>query len=156
MKKFTILTLVLAMLLASFSACGDSTSDSSSSVDTAAMEETKETTALEARAAIPDDLPERDYSGANFISLCGEGDIPKLIVEELDGEIVNDATYNMNLRVEERYNVKIGAHSVEGDVRNTTAYIENTTIRLLLSSPLLRSVTICEYHLNRSKNLRTG
>ena len=69
MKKFTILTLVLAMLLASFSACGDSTADSSSSVDTAAMEETKETTALEARAAIPDDLPERDYSGANFISL---------------------------------------------------------------------------------------
>ncbi|MBQ8641469.1 MAG: hypothetical protein IJ480_04565 [Clostridia bacterium] len=124
-RKWLLTALAAAMLLPSLAACGDSGETVQTTADTAeTAEEPIETTELEARAAISDELPERDYGGANFISLCGEGNVDDLIVEELDGEIVNDATYNMNLRVEERFNVKIGAHAVEGDVRNTTAYIE--------------------------------
>jgi len=121
-RKWILTVLTAALLLPSLAACGSSaeTETTAETAESAAAE----TTAAEARIAIPDDLPEKTYGGANFISLCSGGDVENLIVEELDGEIVNDAVYNMNLRVEERFDVKIGATSVDGDVRNTTAYVE--------------------------------
>ena len=123
-KKWLTAALAAALLLSCFTACGDTTASETTAADTAAAETEKETTAQEARIAIPDDLPDKDYGGTNFISLCAKGEEDMLVIEELDGEIVNDAIYNMNLRVEDRFNVKIGATSVDGDVRNTTAYVE--------------------------------
>ena len=102
MKKRLTEVLAAALLLSSFTACGDTASETTAA-DTTAAETEKETTALEARIAIPDDLPDKDYGGASFVSLCASGQEDALVIEELDGEIVNDETYNMNLRVEERF-----------------------------------------------------
>ena len=75
------LSLILAMLMlasaAALTACSDAGNDNTDSSDPGAQnaapsaeEETEaETDAADARAAVPDDLPEKDFEGRNFIVL---------------------------------------------------------------------------------------
>lgn len=117
MKKATILLLVLAMIAASVSACGSSAeTETQTATDTTMGQDTtdpaKETTELEARAAISDDLPEKDFGGRNFTVLCVTDSTEKyLVAEEQTGEGVNDAVYARNLTVDERYNAKVACLS---------------------------------------------
>lgn len=122
--KWITLMLAASMLLPLLSSCADDSTSAETTADTVSTEEVKETTAKEARLSISDELPERNYDGADFISLTTVGEVGTMIPEELKGEIVNDEIYNMNIRVEDRFSVKLGAHGVDGDVTQTTAYIE--------------------------------
>ena len=103
----TMLCLLAVLLMASGCSESDSTADNESAEDTAAL--TIETESREtARADIKDGLPEDiDLQGqkVSFIIVpeCAAYDI----LGESGGDIIFDAVYNRNLRVEERLNVDI-------------------------------------------------
>ena len=123
MKK--TLSLILAMLMlasaTTLTACSDAGTDNTDTSDPTAQtaspsaeEETEaETDAADARAAVPDDLPEKDFDGRTFYVLgTDESNYGAYIaVEELNGEVVNDAVYSRNLAIEERFNAKVGRNS---------------------------------------------
>lgn len=99
MKKILIIILIISITV-SISACA-----AESGTDTPAV-----TTAGETEPVYDpdkDDLPEKDYEGYNFRiysrnTVWFHGNIT---VEELDGEVLNDAIYNRNAAVAQRFNI---------------------------------------------------
>ena len=113
MKKLFILCLT-ALLLVS---CGTGTTESDTTADTAtttdttdavteSVEETEDTSYLDA-------VGERDYGGRDFRFLLFDNGEElswsafDVLAEEATGEGINDAIYNRNLSIGERFNVKI-------------------------------------------------
>ena len=113
MKKLFILCLT-ALLLVS---CGTGTTESDATADTAtttdttdavteSVEETEDTSYLDA-------VGERDYGGRDFRFLLFDNGEElswsafDVLAEEATGEGINDAIYNRNLSIGERFNVKI-------------------------------------------------
>ena len=127
MKKTRILSAVLTslLLLSVLIACGEDGSskpvgDTAAPVPGAdAVEEV--TTEDEGEP----DLPEKDFGGDTFNWLvCGETNAyveKHIIVEEMDGEVVNDAVYERNRAAEEKFNCKITATFQE----QATTHAEN-------------------------------
>ena len=76
-------------------------------VETAAAETEAELTELQKRAAISDNLPEKSYDGKAFRVMTTDSKDYQFRVEELTGESTNDAVYNRNLRIEDRFDVSI-------------------------------------------------
>ncbi len=74
--------------------------------ETAAPEE--EPDSLEARALVDDGLGEHDFGGDTFRMLYQERYAEFQFAEELTGDTLPDAVYNRNVRVEDRFNVKLG------------------------------------------------
>lgn len=118
MNKNRLLTLflTLAMLLPSFAGCsegGDNVPQETTANTPSANDEVvetepeKELSELELRQAIPDDLPEQTFEGKDFRILTSEQKNFQFISDELNGDACNDAVYNRNLRIEERFDTKI-------------------------------------------------
>ncbi|MBQ7298894.1 MAG: hypothetical protein IJW77_03535 [Clostridia bacterium] len=107
MKKQLTLTVLAALLLASFASCGDAKNPSAdTTADTAAADTAAETAA----PSLLDDLGERDLGGMVYtIFDCNahsaiQANIPG---EEMNGEVINDALLTRDLYLEERYNCEI-------------------------------------------------
>ncbi|MBR4959902.1 MAG: hypothetical protein IKY52_03295 [Clostridia bacterium] len=110
-KRSISLALVLCMMLAALAGCGDAAQENAVG-DTAAVQETEAETkdALAARLDVSDNLPEADFGGSTFM-ICGDDAyLSHYVVEEQTGEVVNDAVFQRNLNVQERYNVSIDAN----------------------------------------------
>ena len=115
MKRTISLILSLFMLL-SCTACSENSPEpsQSSNINPTETQATGivESPVEEETEGIPaPDLPEKDYGGAVFTCLTrgrysGSFEEPFLSSDGLNGEIVNDAVYNRNLAVEEKFNVK--------------------------------------------------
>jgi uncharacterized membrane protein len=63
------------------------------------------------KSSIPDNLPDIDLEGYVYtIGFLDQGDgsayYDDWIAEDLDGDVVNDAIYQRNLKVSERFNIK--------------------------------------------------
>ena len=107
MKK---LTLILALLLLTqAAACGG---DASSADDTtAAGGDTAPAETSDPRLSIADDLPDKDFGGCEFrVMYCSYGKgaaVDPYAPEEATGDVVDDAIFERNSRIEERFNVKI-------------------------------------------------
>ena len=107
-KRMCICLLCAGMLL---SACGNNTpaeTESTSDTETVQNVETEpdETT----RATTPDNLPSDLKFGGETVVYQVRGDencIAEFQIEELTGEVVNDALYQRNIDVSERLNVKL-------------------------------------------------
>ena len=118
MKKqaFTLILDLLLLGQAVLTSCSEGTENAETTASApstdgnpVAVEEAVEEETEMTRENTPDDLPELDYEGSNTMVLArtkawftGE-----MLVEELNGEIVNDAVYERDLSVEERLNVVI-------------------------------------------------
>ncbi|MBR4961332.1 MAG: hypothetical protein IKY52_10580 [Clostridia bacterium] len=106
MKK--LLCILLAALLASsaLTACGEKETETDASADTAVQTEPVET-----EPRLLDDLPDDiDLGGWNVNVLSGahpEVCKDEICVEEMTGDVINDAVYNRNLAVENRLNIKL-------------------------------------------------
>ena len=116
-KKNISRLLVIAMLAGLLMSCQNGKTETSET--TATIEETvaesetiPETTELEARQAISDDLPERDFDGYEYRILTFSPTTYE--VEELTGDVVEDAKYDRNLKINERFNVTIKAVASSG------------------------------------------
>lgn len=112
MKPKKLVSMLLAVfMVASFVAC-----DKSSPVDTqerATVEtvDSVETTEDTSRASVKDSLPDKlDFEGRTFTIFHSDKRLRAKYIsggEELSGEVVEDAAFNCNRKVEDRLNVKI-------------------------------------------------
>ncbi|MBR4960974.1 MAG: hypothetical protein IKY52_08770 [Clostridia bacterium] len=114
---------LLAMLLAALllaTSCGNAETaenGDTQNADTSAVENEP------AETEIPDDLPQADLEGYNYV-MCINGEAERVAqtwVEELNGEIINDAVYNKLIAVEERFNADITQSELAVEDDNTEA-----------------------------------
>ncbi len=115
MKKTLSLILALLMLLSAFTACSEGADTGSqekpgTNAETTAVSaedtteaEPKETT----REDVDDGIEAQTFNGMVYRAAQPENSAYEFYAEELTGESTNDAVYNRNLRVEERFDVKI-------------------------------------------------
>ena len=119
MKRISTLALALLLLLSS---CGGVTEETEAAADTSAVETEAETgplTEMEKRAQVKDDLPDKDFGGMQFRISTKKGTLYEIDAEELTGDLLNDALYDRNLRIEERFNVEIVPIITEAGDGNT-------------------------------------
>ena len=107
MKKFICLLLCLS-ILASLAACAESASSGKSESTSAGATET----ASEETTRLYPDLPATDFGGAQVCVVNIDFGIPiwaqrDIYAETLNGDIINDAVYNRNSTVQEKYNLVI-------------------------------------------------
>ena len=128
MKKRIIALLLMGLMIApSAVSCSsgsenaadetDNTAAANPAPDASPADETPETDGnLDANGYLKDDLPELDFGGQQVAVLYwSDVENAEFDVEELTGEIVNDAIYQRNIDVEDR--LKVG--SVPPDSRST-------------------------------------
>ncbi len=129
MKKLTTILLLIAMLLplASCASGGKSESETTSNVsaetDTAVSEDTAETETT--RENYEDGLPEKDFGGKTFTVLGYDFTYDYLYAEDLTGDSVNDALYNRNIKVADRFGIKIDIIT-GGEYTNVTSLCNNS------------------------------
>ena len=119
MKRISTLALALLLLLSS---CGGVADETEAAADTSAVETEAETgplTEMEKRALVKDDLPDKDFGGMQFRISTKKGTLYEIDAEELTGDLLNDALYDRNLRIEERFNVEIVPIITEAGDGNT-------------------------------------
>lgn len=117
MKRKLSLFLVIIMLLSAAS-CSETPDDIDSETDASAASETEEiileTEPQNPRMLIDDELPDETFEGKDFIIYTPGGDSFNW-VEGVKGESVNDAVYNRNERINERFDVNIIQNDTAGD-----------------------------------------
>ncbi|MBO5257138.1 MAG: acid shock protein, partial [Clostridia bacterium] len=139
MKKTLSLILAMLMLLSAFTACSeggtaaeDTTAAVSDTVDSTsdapAAEDTEAEPAETTREDVKDGLGDYNFNGTSFRAAQPESSSYEFYAEELTGESTNDAVYNRNLRVEERFNAEIETINFA----NTTAVL--TEVNNLVAS----------------------
>ncbi|MBP3293802.1 MAG: hypothetical protein J6N32_08620, partial [Clostridia bacterium] len=127
--KNRLMSVLLAALMLSSSfamfACGESnvntetqtantTASTPTAGDTADVIDESKLSDYERRQLIPDNLPAVNYDGAEFRvmtreTFAGWQYSTEIWVEELNGDACNDAVFNRNVAIEERFGVKISA-----------------------------------------------
>ncbi|MBQ8401980.1 MAG: hypothetical protein IJX14_08625, partial [Clostridia bacterium] len=130
--KRTLCILLAALLAASaITSCGQAEAETENTAETTAQTETAET-----EPRLLDDLPDDiDLGGLNINVLSGAHPTvcdDEICVDEMTGDVINDAVYNRNLAVEARLNVKITDYVVreggEGDRPDFVGYDTLTTM----------------------------
>jgi hypothetical protein len=121
MQRLTTLMITLFMLFSVFSFAGCSEQKAGGEITTDPA--TAATEAITDITDIPDNLPVMDYEGYGFRMLIASDSAGTYNPEEMDGEIVNDATYKRNADVAERFNINFITVDAGGDlsVLNTLA-----------------------------------
>ncbi len=109
MKNITLASLLCLLLLVS---CGDGAQEGTVTTDAAADSvtaeiNTEELTEMQKRALMKDDLPETSFDGKQFRISTKEGTLYEIDIEEETGDLIDDALYARNRRIEERFNVEI-------------------------------------------------
>lgn len=107
-KKFIVLLLCAAMLVPMLAACGEKGGEENKPDDVTPL------TSLE--LSIPDDLR---FDGEKFNILCREDNaygtyLYEIVADENETELVNQAIYERNLAVEERFGLEIVANDIPG------------------------------------------
>ncbi|MBQ7932802.1 MAG: hypothetical protein IJ334_17565 [Clostridia bacterium] len=118
MKRTGAFLLAVLMLLSSLTACSDNASDKETdqpavqdtvTADTGTSESdgAEETADENSRANIPDNLPEITFDGQEFRAAQQISNKYEFYSEELNGEGANDAVYNRNIKIEDRFDISI-------------------------------------------------
>ena len=129
-RRLVSLILALSLTVIPFTACSEKTATEDSGtpaaqeavsgpVDAEPAEE--DLSPLEQRKRIPDNLPDVTYGGRDYLIESETRKTYEILSEEINGEATNDAVYNRNLLIENRFDVKIGM------VENETPYNEIVT-----------------------------
>lgn len=112
MKKSIAMLLLISMLL-SMAAC------TSETVETAPQETETAAVVEETETQITDDLPDIDCGGKSYRIAGFEGYTDEFYSEEMTGESENDAVFNRNARLEERFNISLEVINMSGGVADT-------------------------------------
>ena len=108
-RNIAMICALLLLAQTGLTGCAETTATPETQAPAAVPEAVVEEETEMTRANTPDDLPELDYQGANVRILGREKAWfqGELYVDELIGEVVNDAVYNRDINVEERLKVVI-------------------------------------------------
>ncbi len=135
MKKRILAMLLAALILASTVACNSASGDETTSTEdtstqtVAETEETEPLTESEKRAQAKDDLPEITFNGADFRVSTKESWKSEVMVEDLTGDVVNDAIYDRNAVIAERFAVNIvPIVTPEGDMYTQVNNVKNSVM----------------------------
>jgi len=114
-NKALSLLLALLTLSALFASCGGS--DTASDTTAANTGDVSDTSDVKTEPQNPlDELDEADFNGEDFVFLVNDTGYfaaYDLVVEKMDGELINDSIYQRNSIIQERYNVKIAEHRTD-------------------------------------------
>lgn len=106
MKKFSLFMALVLILAVVLSACAvDQKGGGAVTTATASTEE--ETSEIDARMAISDDLPANNYEGREFRIYSSTGRETTFYTDEQNGEVINDAIFAAISTTEERFNVDV-------------------------------------------------
>ena len=86
--------------------------------------ETEAPDSIEARKQVSDNLPAADYGGRSFRVLTYDFCTADFVSEELTGALINDAVYNRNAAVSERFNISLETDG-ERDTGQVQSMIQN-------------------------------
>ena len=116
LKKLTAALLLAAVAFSAFACGGGEKPSPAVTADTAQALQAGDGETTEPDS-MPDNLPDMDFGGRQFRFLSYETVNCNGIhvVDEQNGEIVNDTTYEINRRIEERFNVDL-AEILNGDL----------------------------------------
>ncbi|MBQ2709930.1 MAG: hypothetical protein IJF67_16775 [Clostridia bacterium] len=122
-KTQPVSLLLLCAMLASMSACSDApvSEDTTSAPDTTAPVETAGDI-YSVRAAEDDNLPDKDFGGEEFTIATYTALLDDYEIEEMTGDVMDDALYNRNLAVEDHFNIKL-AYSYDDNYMSATSAI---------------------------------
>ena len=104
LSKRTISSLLLAAMLATLAACGSEPAVGGNDETTSGKAPDTVTETVEKA-----DIPEDKYEGYEFRMLANEKSVNKLFAESETGDALNDAVYQRNRMVEERFGIKISS-----------------------------------------------
>lgn len=112
MQKLTVRIIsiaVLCALAAQAAACGETGGEKETSADS------EQTTVPETEKPYADNLGEYDFGGKDFTMLVRTSRADDLCPEEATGDVVNDAIYNRNAKIADRFNVTIKSVTLDDD-----------------------------------------
>ena len=112
MKRVLTLLLVASMLLSAAACSENGASETTSSAETSANASagnvsTEDIPAETSRADVKDNLPEITFDGREYRAASTTSTQYEFYSEEITGEATNDAVYNRNLLIEDRFDTKI-------------------------------------------------
>ena len=123
MNKRLLSIFLLTALLVS---CGSGETASSDTTASGGADTTApvETNAIDARAAVDDELGSYDFGGKEFriVTLSSLDQLTD--IDEPTGDVVDDAVYERNARIEERFNCKI-VNTYVSDYKDITTWMQN-------------------------------
>jgi hypothetical protein len=111
-RKLTAAFLAVLLLLSAAVSCSNAPENTDEAGTPALTDGTPEETEAaeeeaDSRLSIPDELPEISFDGQEFRALTTTSKEFQFRVEELNGEVTNDAIFNRNQTIEDRFNAKI-------------------------------------------------
>ena len=129
MKKRGLCLILASLMLLTSVACSETKENSDNKTDettgavsadttTESTETEEQLSDYDKRQLIPDNLPDVKYGGQEFRALTPKlyrsVDYPlEIVAEELTGDACNDAVYNRNLDIENRFDVKITGTEID-------------------------------------------
>ncbi|MGN1346643.1 MAG: hypothetical protein ACI4V1_07635, partial [Eubacteriales bacterium] len=116
MKKLLTCVLALLLLAGSFAGCGENTDtpDAAGSGEKDTEMDSPEISETELpETELSDELPEKDYGAVDFNVLVRQEFLYEFS-SDLTGEVVDDAIYNRNAEVGERFNLNLQIKDVTG------------------------------------------
>ncbi|MBE6615166.1 MAG: hypothetical protein E7631_07675, partial [Ruminococcaceae bacterium] len=128
LRSTLCLLLTLLVLAPSMASCGNA--ENETTADTSA-DNTAVQTETEPVDPWLDDLPDSMDLGGRTINILSrvEGEeMNEFVVEEMTGDVINDAIFTRNLNLEARLNVKIANTPVWGDDASGTKELENVVV----------------------------
>lgn len=110
MKKLIALLLLGAMMTSALLSCSEAPTENNTDKTDAPAAETvsgiAEETEAETEEAVTDNLPEKNYDGYSYnIYTRTNTTHYQFLTEEYTGEVLNDAIYDRNLKIADRFNV---------------------------------------------------
>lgn len=112
-RKKILALLLAALMLTSTTACGETENETTNATDTTPTGETEETETTDPRLAISDELPDASFGDKDFTVLCYDWNSYLMYVEEMTGDVVDDAIFNRNFNVSERFDVNLIYESLD-------------------------------------------
>lgn len=128
MKKILSIVLLLSMMLSAFSGCSDTINEEAGTTEPSAEADIAETVETEPETMyLPDDLPDDlTYNGTTVTTFGWSGPAnAEFYVEEMNGEIVNDAIFERNATVSERLDVVLEYTLVPGANPDRASWVNN-------------------------------
>ncbi len=86
--------------------------------------ETTELTELEKRQLLPDNLPEKNFGGKEFVLLVSANS-PSYVVEDYTGAVLNDAKFDRNKEIEQRFDITLRENLQKADKNALPPYVQS-------------------------------